>query len=262
GLNSPFSHIKSFYGEGNLRSDGDEERLITRLEIGEDEYPKAIAFMENLPRFFELPEAILVHGYFEPGIPLTEQKEDVLVGSKGVEYDLEEKHGHPWYETYDGSKPIIVGHRNYLCDDAEIFHPNDRVFCIDTTCYSGGNLTGLILPEFRVISVKSSKDYWREKTVQYAHLFVKEQSDEITFDILNELIAIDMTNSDVSPEVAESLPELKVLADKAEKQLDKLYYYVLGQHKEILSSLHSKYNFHNLSKSEQDIIYGTHIRNS
>lgn len=172
------NHVKSFHCEEDTPSDGEQERLITRLEFGE-EYQSAIAFMKNLPFYIELPEAILVHGYFEHGVPLSRQKKEVLLGSKGVEYYLEEKYGHPWYDVYDGSKPIVAGHRNYLCDNAEIYKPNDKVFCIDTTCYSGGNLTGLILPEFRTVSVKNGKDYWHEKTVQYAHLFIKEESDEI-----------------------------------------------------------------------------------
>ena len=43
----------------------------------------------------------------------------------------------------------------------------DRVFCIDTGCCHGKALTGLLLPEFRLISVPSRKDYWAEVSGAY-----------------------------------------------------------------------------------------------
>lgn len=44
---------------------------ITRQKLA-DGYPEAIAWMESLPLYLELSDAILVHGYLEPGIPLEE----------------------------------------------------------------------------------------------------------------------------------------------------------------------------------------------
>lgn len=44
-------------------------QVIARQQIGEAGYPAAVAFMDNLPRFLELPEATLVHGFWEPGVP-------------------------------------------------------------------------------------------------------------------------------------------------------------------------------------------------
>ena len=40
-----------------------------------------LAFMERFPRHIELPEAILIHGMFEPGIPLEQQKDTVVIGT-------------------------------------------------------------------------------------------------------------------------------------------------------------------------------------
>jgi hypothetical protein len=36
----------------------------------------------------------------------------------------------------------------------------DRVFGLDTSCVHGGRLTGLVLPEFRFVSVPSRGDHW------------------------------------------------------------------------------------------------------
>jgi len=46
---------------------------ITRRQIGEADYPDACAFMDALPRFLDLDEAVLVRtGFSEPGLPFGE----------------------------------------------------------------------------------------------------------------------------------------------------------------------------------------------
>ena len=70
--------------------------------------------MGSLPTYLELPEADLVHGFFEPGVPLAEQRDTVIVGSTSGENYLLETLDQPWYTRYDGAKPLIVGHRDYL----------------------------------------------------------------------------------------------------------------------------------------------------
>ena len=47
-------------------------QLISRQQFG-DAYPDAVAWMGTLPLYIELAEAVIVHGYLEPGIPLAEQ---------------------------------------------------------------------------------------------------------------------------------------------------------------------------------------------
>ena len=70
-------HIRSFRGEiAPARS-----QQITRIQFGEAAYPDAVAFMDTLPIYLDLPEALLVHGFWEPGVPLHQQRETVLVGT-------------------------------------------------------------------------------------------------------------------------------------------------------------------------------------
>jgi serine/threonine protein phosphatase 1 len=55
-------------------------QIISREQIGAS-YPQALTWMEAFPLFVDLPEAVLVHGYLEPGIVLEEQRDTVLCGT-------------------------------------------------------------------------------------------------------------------------------------------------------------------------------------
>jgi len=134
-------------------------QLITRHQFGDDRYSQLCAYINSFPRFLDLPEAILVHGFFEPSVPLTEQRETVIFGTLGGEVYLKQHYHRPWYELYDGDKPIIVGHLDYLGTGKPLIY-RDRVFCIDTWCCRGGALTGIVLPDLHLVSVQSHKNYW------------------------------------------------------------------------------------------------------
>jgi serine/threonine protein phosphatase 1 len=136
-------------------------QVVTRAQFGEKAYPGAVAFMETLPPFLQLPEADLVHAFLEPGIRLEDQRIAVLAGTMRGERYLDGVCARPWYEMYEGEKPLIVGHHDYQGNGRPFIY-KDRVFCIDTACCHGKALTGLVLPGFRLISVKSRRDYWRE----------------------------------------------------------------------------------------------------
>ena len=96
----------------HIRSARDEVKAalsqrITRQQLG-DAYANALAFFESLPLYFDFPEAIVVHGYWEPGLSIANQRETVLAGTMGGEKHLRENYERPWYELYDSDKPIIV----------------------------------------------------------------------------------------------------------------------------------------------------------
>ncbi len=158
-------HLRSWRGE----TDAAPSQIIARFQFG-DSYPMALDYIETLPKYLELPEADLVHGFFEPGVPLDEQRDGVIVGTMSGETYLERQFARPWYELYDGDKPLIVGHRDYLRAKKPLLYPNaaPRVYGLDTGCVYGGALTGVILPEFRLVSVLSRRNYWEELQAQYA----------------------------------------------------------------------------------------------
>lgn len=133
---------------------------VSRQQIG-DGYAEAIQWMNTLPLFLELPEAIIVHGYLEPGLPLEQQNPSVICGTMGGDKILRERYECPWYEYEHGDKPVIVGHYNYTDSDQPFIY-QDRIFGLDTDCVHGKVLTGLLLPSFRIISVPSRGDLWRQ----------------------------------------------------------------------------------------------------
>ncbi len=140
--------------------------LLTRWQFG-DGYADACDYMANLPLYIELPDAIIVHGYYEPGVLLAEQQKRVLVGTMGAELYLQANYERPWYEYYDGDKALIVGHRDYSDFKMQPLIYRERVWGIDTRCVYGGSLTGLLLPEFRLISVPARRDHWAHVRQRY-----------------------------------------------------------------------------------------------
>ena len=159
-------HVRSFRGQVEAAA----SQIITRTQIGEADYAAAIDYMDRLPRYLELPDAILVHAFWEPGVPLEQQRETVLVGTMTGEEYLKSKGFWPWYEHYDGLKPLIVGHRDYSDGQMQPFIYQDRVYAIDSRCVYGGSLTGLLLPDFKLISVPSQGDHWNALMRQYADI--------------------------------------------------------------------------------------------
>jgi len=154
-------HIRSLRGELQPAI----SQRITHQQLGDD-YPEAVAWMESLPLYLELPEAIIVHGYLEPGIPLEAQRERVLCGTMGGDHYLRSTYDRPWYELWDDEKPVIVGHMDYL-RTGDPFIYQDRIFGLDSGCAHGRSLTGLLLPDFRLISVASREDHWSALRNQY-----------------------------------------------------------------------------------------------
>jgi serine/threonine protein phosphatase 1 len=133
---------------------------ISQAQFGAT-YQEALDWMSGLPLYIELEHAIVVHGYFEPGIALEHQLPSVLCGTMGGERILRQRYDRPWYELYNSDKPVIVGHYNYTHTDQPFIY-QDKVFGIDTDCVTGKALTGILLPSFRFVSVPSRGNMWMQ----------------------------------------------------------------------------------------------------
>ncbi len=158
-------HMRTARGEVKLAI----AQRITQIQAGEA-YPDLVDFCSTLPTWIELPEAILVHGYVEPGVAMDEQLATVLCGTMGGERHMKQNYNQPWYELYDREKPVIVGHHDYH-RNGEAFVFNDQVFGLDTSCVHGKTLTGLVLPDFKIVSVPSRQNHWYGMRKQYRQQF-------------------------------------------------------------------------------------------
>lgn len=141
---------------------------IVRAELGE-RYADWVAFMQSFVRHIELPEAVLVHGFLEPGVPLERQRDGVVIGTLSGEAYIREKYGDPWYEQVDSAKPVVFGHHDYLRSGAPLIDEG-RYYGIDTGAVYGGRLTALVLPEFTIVQVPAHADHWANIRRRFAAL--------------------------------------------------------------------------------------------
>ncbi len=142
---------------------------VTRRQFGDDAlYHEAVDFMRTLPLYIELADALLIHGYYEPGLPPQYQDRDVLLGHPEGEVRLADGDHDPWYAHYDYDKPVVFGHRDY-----PFLNYRNRAYAIDTRCVYGGSLTGLLLPGFTVYSVPARDDHWLALQQRYADVLAE-----------------------------------------------------------------------------------------
>ena len=220
----------------HVRADRHEVKLarsqkISRIQFGET-YPYALTFMSELPLYLDLPDALVVHGYFEPGLPLTQQLATVLCGTMGGDKHLRTQFDRPWYELYDGDKPLLVGHHNYSNTDQPFIY-QDRVFGLDTDCVTGRALTGLLLPSFKIVSVPSQANYWAQVQQTYSE--------------------IKMPSAPARKEVEWS--------ENDEERLLHLIGETIQRANAILLELHSEPEFANLSVRKQAKLFSTKVGN-
>lgn len=130
---------------------------ITRQALGKD-YARIRVEMKNFPYYYENNDVVVVHAALLPGMPLPEQKEEILCGTMGGMRQLSHRlNRKKWYEIYDGPKPVIFGHKVM---GKKPFVYQDTIFGIDTGACHGGRLTAITIPGFKIYSVKARENYW------------------------------------------------------------------------------------------------------
>jgi serine/threonine protein phosphatase 1 len=232
---------------------------ITRRQMGDEAYASACQYMATLPPRLEYDDALLVHGFVEPGVPLAEQRDNVLVGTLTGESYLQQRCDRPWYELYDGDRPLIVGHHDYL-GTGEPLVVRDRVFGIDTGCCHGGRLTALVLPDFRFVSVPSRRDYWAEQRRLHADLRHATTSDQdLTWDRLEQLIQSAHAQSGLPAHARQRLARLQAMFDEATLAVTHLADHLHRIHAEILERLREAGPFDALPPTHQGSLYAAQI---
>lgn len=248
-------HIRSYQGLTHAAL----SQMITRRQLAEDGYRKMIDFIGDFPIYIELDNALLIHGLYEPGLELKEQKEIVLVGTMSGEAYILEKYNEPWYRLYDGDKPLIAGHHDYFLSQKPLVI-RDKVFLIDTGCCHGGALTGLLLPDFQIVSVNCKHDYWSSMKKQYADIRLVDKSDEnLTWEQVEDLVNESQKQKNMPEETAERVDKLKSILYEGEESLDKLFRRILEINNQILTNLRKDTDYDQLSHQIQGRMYAQRI---
>jgi serine/threonine protein phosphatase 1 len=122
----------------NLNQDSADTTMLEQLP------PPHLAFLENLPLYYEDRHGIYVHAGLQPGRHLTTQTADwcLWVRDRFIR------------STVDFNKPVIFGHtvfREPLIEANKIG--------IDTGAVYGGKLTALLLPDMEFIQVDGELEH-------------------------------------------------------------------------------------------------------
>jgi hypothetical protein len=132
---------------------GAAHREVVRA-LGKDDW----AYLEALPVWIDLPEsnALVVHGGLVPGVPLAEQDRETVLNLRS--FDAEGRPtpriegGTPWAARWPGNRFVLFGH-----DAVRGLQRHPFALGLDTGCVYGGRLTGVWLPERRLVSVPARR---------------------------------------------------------------------------------------------------------
>jgi hypothetical protein len=120
--------------------------------------------LEALPLFVRLgPErdgeadTAVVHAGAVPGVPLDKQEREHLITLRSIKSSGEPSkriEGTPWAALWQGPERLVFGH-----DAVRGLQQYPMATGLDTGCVYGGRLTGLLLPERRLLSVPAHHAY-------------------------------------------------------------------------------------------------------
>ena len=124
--------------------------------------PRDWAYLETMALTVELPqfETVVVHGGFLPDQPWRSQAISVVTRIQVVTADgraakrSKSRAGTPWASLWKGPPFVIYGHTPRPAVAKSSF-----ALGIDTGCVYGGSLTGVLLPERRIIRIPAAQRY-------------------------------------------------------------------------------------------------------
>ena len=137
---------------------------IVRLQFG-DQYDAFREWAATLPYYRETRDYIAVHGGYEAGLPLADQREDVLAGTtSGTRYLERRFDGADWTDQVRGPRPVVFGHR--VVGDAPVWF-GEHAVGLDTGACHGGFLSALVVPGFTLHRVPAQRDHWSQQRARW-----------------------------------------------------------------------------------------------
>ena len=142
-------------GEAAAGDDADHHLAVARTLDAAD-----WALLESLPLYLDLPElnVLVVHGGIRPGVPLEEQPRGVLMNLRSITPAGAPSNrvdgGVPWASLWPGPRHVVFGH-----DAVRGLQQHPFATGLDSGCVYGRQLTALVLPEKRLVSVPARRVY-------------------------------------------------------------------------------------------------------
>jgi len=152
------NHELGFLAYLRGKRSGNRDLAAVRRQLGAD--VKAWAdWIETWPLYIEDPDFLVVHAGLAPGRHPSGTSARILTNIRtwdGEGQVLEREGDPPWFELYQEPKLVVYGHwaRRGLT-------VRSNAIGLDTGCVYGKELTGLLLPERRIVQVPARRMYKR-----------------------------------------------------------------------------------------------------
>lgn len=211
---------------------------IVRTTTSAENYAAMLDYFATLPLWIELDHAIIVHAGIEPGIELPDQEPKTLMGVGSMK-----RHGFNgkstwWYDDLrlNASKPIVFGHETALTVRKG---REAKAWGLDTGAAVGGKLTGLLLPEFRLVSVETP-NYWAEQSAYWRYRFAAADLPDMPWE---QVLAL-----------PEAPPHWSVAEITCLKQIRSCYGRLIGDVTETLRQIKTENRYSQLSAVEKRLL--------
>ncbi len=117
-----------------------------------------LAWLASLPLWVDLPDenALVVHAGLLPGVDLAQQERKLLLNLRSFDADgkptTRVEGGTPWAARWPGPRHVVFGH-----DAVRGLQRHPHATGLDTGCVYGRQLSGLWLPEHRLVQVNAHR---------------------------------------------------------------------------------------------------------